>query len=504
MAYRYEKTASGNRDLIIDGWENGIALSPYKGLGNMRNLNNSYYPGLAYVNYKRQAATLSGGTMGDPVQSATSPAGLNYILDNLGQIWKQAAVNSSTFNLLGSGTGRIGTGNGGLAYWNNYLVVFGNGLIEFCGDGTDDSGVISTNWNLVHGAGGLVQSHFSGVTSPSQLVSNSGAFYLYAYVNMPVQFTTTGTLPSPLALSTTYYIKSVNSTNGIFQVSTTPGGSDVTIVSTGSGTHTVTAGVGGTTSLVLPLGNVTDMTFTGDLLPGSTTATIATYTTPSGVPITSAWAGASGQYNILAPSGDNILATFTNGSATVSFIFPIVFDEFGTFQVQLLTPNLTNYRDYVSKVDGNLYFANGRSLGRILAQNVNTILNPSAPTTYVVDYAVTQLLQTNDSIISMTDLQSHLVLAGNKDLYIWDYVSVTPTAPAPVGEQIVSIINILNNIYVFAGQKGNIYLSNGYSAQLLYKMPDYIAGIIDPVWTFGGVMNHRSRLYFQALAQQPV
>ena len=38
------------------------------------------------------------------------------------------------FNILGNGTGRVSNGNGGLAYWNNYLVVFGNGYIEFCGD----------------------------------------------------------------------------------------------------------------------------------------------------------------------------------------------------------------------------------------------------------------------------------------------------------------------------------------------------------------------------------
>jgi hypothetical protein len=100
----------------------------------------------------------------------------------------------------------------------------------------------------------------------------------------------------------------------------------------------------------------------------------------------------------------------------------------------------------------------------------------------------------------MTDLKASLVVTGRKDIYTWDYLSTSTTSPSPVGEDIVDIINILNNIYVLAGQKGNIYLSNGYSAQLAYKIPDFIAGIIDPVWGFGGLMNHRSKLYFQALA----
>lgn len=55
---------------------------------------------------------------------------------------------------------------------------------------------------------------------------------------MAVQLTTTGTLPAPLATSTTYYV--VNAGGGVFQLSTTFGGSTIDITTTGSGTHTVT------------------------------------------------------------------------------------------------------------------------------------------------------------------------------------------------------------------------------------------------------------------------
>ena len=37
MAYRLEKTTAG-QDIVIDGWENGIADNPYKGLADMRNV----------------------------------------------------------------------------------------------------------------------------------------------------------------------------------------------------------------------------------------------------------------------------------------------------------------------------------------------------------------------------------------------------------------------------------------------------------------------------------
>ena len=52
-----------------------------------------------------------------------------------------------------------------------------------------------------------------------------------------VQFTTTGTLPAGLSLATTYFV--VNTATNDFKVSTTSGGSLVTISDTGSGTHTV-------------------------------------------------------------------------------------------------------------------------------------------------------------------------------------------------------------------------------------------------------------------------
>lgn len=56
-------------------------------------------------------------------------------------------------------------------------------------------------------------------------------------VGQPVQFTTTGTLPTGFSLNTTYYVRSVSSNT--CQVSTTQGGSATTYTNgTGSGTHT--------------------------------------------------------------------------------------------------------------------------------------------------------------------------------------------------------------------------------------------------------------------------
>jgi hypothetical protein len=50
-----------------------------------------------------------------------------------------------------------------------------------------------------------------------------------------IGFTTTNTLPAPLAINTNYYV--INKTANTFQVSTTSGGSAVDITTTGTGTH---------------------------------------------------------------------------------------------------------------------------------------------------------------------------------------------------------------------------------------------------------------------------
>lgn len=432
------------------------------------------------------------GSMTNPVAKATSQLGLNYILDDSGKIWKQSAVNSSTFNLLGNGTGRFTNGNKGLAYFNNYLFVFGNGVIEVCGNGTGDGGIISSNWN-VNSDGVQV------IGNSSTLLTLTGNYN--PTVNDTVIFTTTGTLPAGLSLNTTYYVVAVSGAQ--VNVSATMGGGAITITSVGTGINMmVNTTLSAPAQALLPLGNVANITFSNFFNVGDTSATITSYTNPEGVATGPKWEGATGQYNILSAStGNNILATFTNGSATVSFLSPIVDGDNGAFSVQLLVTTVPTNKAYVSKVDGNLYFANGRNVGRILSENVNTTFNPAIASTYVVDYAVTELLKQTDTVVDMVDLQSTLIIAGQNDIYTWDYISSNVTAPTPVIETISSIVNLLNNIYIFAGQKGSIYISTGFSAQLFIKLPDFIAGTIDPVWIWGGIMVHRSKLFFQALAK---
>ena len=182
MAHRWEKEQGGIQALVIDGWQNGIADSPYGGIANIRNLNTSYYPGVAYVNYKRQAATISGGTMTRPMFSCTSPVGLIYILDDSQQVWKQSSVGSSSFNLLSGNPSTGGTGNG-MAYWQGYLVVFRGTFIDICGVGNGDGGITSGNWNTGASSSGVWPIASATITLTATPMSGDTSATLLSYTD---------------------------------------------------------------------------------------------------------------------------------------------------------------------------------------------------------------------------------------------------------------------------------------------------------------------------------
>lgn len=531
--------------------------------------------------------------MGNPVQKAQSPAGLNYILDSNGNVWKQNAVNSSTFSALQNGSGRLKNGAGGLAYWNNYLIVFGSGVIEFCGKGTNDSDITSGNWNVNSGSfytgsqnikfnpqtfqltaapsgatytGGTLantnvypsgtsanwgyptNSNATIVTSTGQVITGctvtngsstvscpstsiSGSPSTLVFISSPelivvagsspvisagnqIVFATTGTLPSPLVAGTTYYALGTPVANvggsgiGGFQISATSGGSPITLNTYGDMTEGT--GTDNTFSVVsyvsLPMGNITNLNFTAIIAANATSGTISTYTTPNGLACTGAWVLPTGTYNLIDANGNNILTVFTNGSVTASFVSPIAQAiPVGNCAINVLNPLSSSYRTYVSKVDGNVYWINGQGMGTFQISTNNSFFNPANSAVFSVSHSFFTLSTGSnygyENIVDMTDLQSQMIVAGNANIYTWDYVSSFTGAPVPVGSGIKKIINLLNNIYILSGQKGNIYVSNGSYAQLLMKIPDYIAGVIDPVWTYGDIMTHRAKVYFQAMAQ---
>lgn len=163
--------------------------------------------------------------------------------------------------------------------------------------------------------------------------------------------------------------------------------------------------------------------------------------------------------------------------------------------------------------DDKMYFSNsaslvtttaGSSLGSIETV-VGQTFDPNNPATYTYIQVALTLPGFEQAIVWLTELTDKLIVAAGKRLYPWDKSSPTFDGfSAFIKENIVKVINILNNLYITAGVKGNIYVSNGYSISPFVKIPDSFFGIIDPALIPGDMMSHRNKLYVgYSLANSP-
>lgn len=94
-------------------------------------------------------------------------------------------------------------------------------------------------------------------------------------------------------------------------------------------------------------------------------------------------------------------------------------------------------------------------------------------------------------------------------VYPWNQVDATPSDVIALPEADVrTMVNVNNTGYIFAGNKGNIYITNGAVASHVMKVPDYCAGVpgtpftyIEPYFTWGGSEYLRGRVFFSILDQ---
>lgn len=401
MAYRIEQEPGGIQALVIDGWEKGIADSPYLGIASMKNVNSSWLPGAVYVNYKRTSQTFTGGTPSKPkyyTQSGgTSPT--YYFIDDKGQIWYGGY--SGWTLLTGNHTASSGLGQG-IIYWRNYLFVFGPTYIDVCGDGTGPGAITSSNWANVNSSGYWVK-NLVGTDLP----------------NYPNNLTTA------------------------------PSAGDTTLT----------------------------LNFT--------------------------WPYITGSYEVNINAGEQyITGAFTYGSATVTLTGTIQKTTSSKIIAVNITPRASAY-EHMAIVGYNdtIYFCNGITVGSITAPlNVSTSISASTGNTTVNFMAVP--LPTTDVANWLELLSNNLLIGGNNAVYPFGYLNspqpITYDTPFPMKENVSKMINILNTVYLFAGNKGNIYLTNGYQVTLFKKIPDSFLGKIDPNWMIGGVMFHRNKLFFGA------
>lgn len=145
--------------------------------------------------------------------------------------------------------------------------------------------------------------------------------------------------------------------------------------------------------------------------------------------------------------------------------------------------------------DNILYFTNGNFIASLQAGSSDFNPGGSSGTDYVFSPKALTLPAYETATFLAEQGNNLLTSAGNR-IYPWNRSSTSFNLPIQFSEPLNKMIVINNIVYALAGLKGNIYISNGYSADLLKKIPDSFFGQNDPAYTWGGLMYHRNKLYF--------
>ena len=173
-----------------------------------------------------------------------------------------------------------------------------------------------------------------------------------------------------------------------------------------------------------------------------------------------------------------------------------------TFTVHT-TATTTSALDIETGAAGNQYFNTFYPVG-----NQENTAGDSAPLIQFTPQRVN--LPFFEQATSLVELgNSILIGCEGATVYPWNQIDATPSDGIRLPEAgVKTMINVNNMAYIFAGNKGNIYISNGSVASPALKVPDYVAGVpgtpfsyIEPYFTWGDAMFLRGRVYFSILDQ---
>lgn len=518
--WKTEKTGKDTQDLIWSGVETGIAPSPLKGTANLQNVNINTELGEVMCNFSRiqqTVTTFSGGT------TARAGGGTSVILigdsNHFFLPGDAITLTNSTMSNLPNGnyyiqanvSGSIGNQEVGLT------ATYRGGVISSIGTGTANFGT----YDLLPAIASATEKYYDGTQIQYRyyvLGSNSSSgnvWVLDTGSNSPNIWT-------PLKLQGNFNFSNATGLaflNGylfMFQFN-----SDIWVVETELlGNDWQVLGVtfnSPSFSQLLPRYCLVSHTGTLNVTDGNFIATIS--------PNSSSGAGVANNYSYGIYTFSTYTLTLTN---QLSGDFPIIGQTitFTNSNGTLPTGLSVNTVYYVTNGTNSVYtptsgtFSVSATVGGSAISLSGTpggtqyfnSFNPLVGTTFTFDGQACTINDgtPSETALSMAELGNSIIIGttGNT-LYQWDGISPTWTNFIPLAESNAAFLLTVNNIVlIFAGTKGNIYVTSGSAASGALTVPDYVAGVpgspstyIEPYFTWGQAIFLRGRVFFSVQDQ---
>lgn len=150
--------------------------------------------------------------------------------------------------------------------------------------------------------------------------------------------------------------------------------------------------------------------------------------------------------------------------------------------------------------DSKVYFCDGNWVCGFFQLDPTVAFVPGTKSTYTF-FQQQALVPTTDTAISLSYIGANILIGGkNNIVYSWDGTSSGAVWILLPEYNVKRMITVNTNCYIFVGNRGRIYVTNGTGAQLFKKIPDHISGTIEPYFTWGGACSTKNQLYFSASA----
>lgn len=537
MAWNLDKETG---DLVFDGFENGIAPSPQRGIANMQGVNISTELEEVMCSYSRTQQSQIAVANGAGTLTASSGAGAFYLSTNPSlQVGTWIFVESSTITSININT----------KYYVNYKS---NGQIQLSA-GYDPSASNS----ISHATSGTAVFHtFVNMGQPVQaatelyfdlsnnqqyryyVLDNTGYVWVYDTLVFTNSLFASGTgttwfLPSPVtptgtAITNASGIAIFNGYIHIFIGSRIYVQESATLGYNNSGNTTIADNgwdlfIGGSLNSLYNSANshyaIVSQSNTLTYCDGGFVGTIESTSNSGSAAVVPVWS--YGSYTFSGSTltvtdqigGSNLLPnstiTFTvSGGGTAPTMSDSSAPLTTLYYVKAVTINGTATTFTIAaSVGGSAISLSGGSGTQYF--NTYKPSHSSGNTTYIFSpQALT--LPFNAVSQCLCEIGTQIVVGCISNIvYFWDEISALASDFITIPENNVKImINVNNTAYMFAGSKGNIYITQGSLASAVISVPDYCAGIpgiptsyIEPYFAWGGAAFIRGRVYFSVQDQ---